>query len=176
MEQTTCTKRASKFHGSLWICQCKNHLAASGFSLWLQLFGGFFFFSTITAAFLVLHPLSLLIQHSCIKLASLNPSLSSLHPETMCGMSFQLPPYWRRAPNKTKQLYFPSLGPGLHPLSLFNSPLPPVGPSLWSSPSVAVCVTISWAEGLLSASGVERLADFRLHVSFKGLRRNRGAG
>lgn len=35
---------------------------------------------------------------------------------------------------------------------------------------------ISWAEGLLSASGVEHLADFRLHVSFKSLSRSRGTG
>lgn len=110
-------------------------------------------------------------HHSCFKPVSLHPSLCPLYLKTMCGMSFQLPPRWRRAPNKTKQLSLSSLGPGLHPLSLSNSPLSPTGLRLRSLPSVAV--SVSWAEGLLSASLVERLADFSLHVSFKGLSRSR---
>lgn len=123
--------------------------------------------------FSVLLPPPLQFNHSCNKPASLHPSLCPLYPKTMCGMSFQFPPRWRRAPNKTKQLYLSSLGPGLHPLSLSNSPLSPTGLSLHSLPSVAVSVTISWAEGLLSASVVEHLAGFSLHVSFKGLSRSR---
>lgn len=109
--------------------------------------------------------------------AVLPPSpLCPLHPKTMCGMSFQLPLHWRRAPNKTKQLSVPSLGPGLHLLSLSKLPLPPAQRSLHSFPSLALCVTISRGESLLSASQVERLADFRLHVSFRCLGRSSGPG
>lgn len=127
-----------------------------------------------TTVFSVLLPPPLQFNHSCIKPAFLTPThFCPLYPKTMCGMSFQFPPRWRRAPNKTKQLSLSSLGPGSHPLSLFSSLFSPTGLSLHSLPSVAVSVTISWAEGLLSASVVERLADFTLHVSFKGFSRSR---
>lgn len=121
-------------------------------------------------------PPPLHFPHSCIKLESVLASRCPLHPKTMCGVSFRLPSRQRKAPNKTKQLSLPLLGPGLPPLPLLNSPLPTPGPSLHSLLSVAVSVTISWTESLLSASWVERLADFILHVSFKGLSRSSGTG
>lgn len=74
--------------------------------------------------------LSPLVHQACIPPT---PPLA-LHPKTMCGMSLPLPPRRRRAPNKTKQLSLSSLGPGLHPLPLSNSPLSPAGPSLHFSP------------------------------------------
>lgn len=126
--------------------------------------------------FSVLQPPPLHFHHSCIQLESLLPYRCPLHPKTMCGVSFRLPSHQRKAPNKTKQLSLPLLGPGSPPLPLLNSPLPTAGPNLHSLLSVAVSVTISWTEGLLSASWVERLADFILHVSFKGLSRRRSAG
>lgn len=130
-------------------------------------FFGPFFLCYIWSPFLCCNPLP-------INPESPLSSRCPLHPKTMCGVSFQLPPRWRRAPNKKKQLSLLLLGPGSPPLSLLNSPLPPAGPGLRSLLSEAVSVTISWTEGLLSASGVERLADFRLHVSFKGLCRGKG--
>lgn len=76
----------------------------------------------------------------------------------MCGMSLHLPPA-EEGPLTTLNNYLCS--PSVTPLVLLTDPA--------FAPSTTASVTTGRAEGLLSASEVERLAYFRLHVSFRGV-------